>query len=61
MRVLSGEIHSGHSATEEELEPASHNSSSSPGNGGTPVDENRDMSVMAFKCPKTKKVVLLSF
>ncbi|KAK4020878.1 inactive histone-lysine N-methyltransferase 2E isoform X2 [Daphnia magna] len=54
MRALSGEVHSGHSATEEESEHGG--SSSSPGqpNPGTPSD---DPSTMAFKCPKTKKVV----
>lgn len=53
MRALSGEVHSGHSATEEESEHGG--SSSSPGQPtpGTPGD---DPSTMAFKCPKTKKV-----
>ena len=53
MRALSGEVHSGHSATEEESE---HGGSSSPGQGnpGTPIEDN--LTVQAFKCPKTKKV-----
>ena len=56
MRALSGDVNSGHSATEEESEHGG--SSSSPGqcsNAGTSAD--RDSSTIgAFKCPKTKKV-----
>lgn len=53
MRALSGEVHSGHSATEEESEHGGSSSSPGQANPGTPGD---DPSTMAFKCPKTKKV-----
>lgn len=57
MRALSGEVHSGHSATEEESEHGG--SSSSPrqnsSHPGTSLDD--PSAVTAFKCPKTKKVV----
>ena len=54
MRALSGEVHSGHSATEEESEHGGNSSSPGQGNAGNPVDDN--LAVQAFKCPKTKKV-----
>ena len=54
MRALSGEVHSGHSATEEESEHGGSSSSPGQANPGTPGD---DPSTMAFKCPKTKKVL----
>ncbi len=53
VRALSGEVHSGHSATEEESEHGGSSSSPGQANSGTPGD---DPSTMAFKCPKTKKV-----
>ena len=56
MRALSGDVNSGHSATEEESEHGG--SSSSPGQAGASTD--RDPSTIgAFKCPKTKKVEIL--
>lgn len=60
MRALSGEVHSGHSATEEESEHGG--SSSSPGQssnnnaGGGGASADDPSAVTAFKCPKTKKV-----
>lgn len=55
MRALSGEVHSGHSATEEELDQVG-------GDGSSPIQVHSekpsdDPSTMAFKCPKTKKVL----
>jgi hypothetical protein len=52
-RALSGEVHSGHSATEEESEMGGNSSSPGQSHSGTLMDESQ---VMAFKCPKTKKV-----
>lgn len=54
MRALSGEVHSGHSATEEESE---HGGSSSPGQGHAGNHMDDPSTITAFKCPKTKKVV----
>ena len=57
MRALSGEVHSGHSATEEESEHGG--SSSSPSQGGSHRGSQVDDAALlmtAFKCPKTKKV-----
>ena len=56
MRALSGDIHSGHSATEEESEHGGSSSSPGQGNPGTNMDDS--LAVTAFKCPKTKKVAL---
>lgn len=60
VRALSGEINSSHSATEgEESEYGGGNSSPSRvGKTVVPRDDSKDglAHVMAFKCPKTKKV-----
>ena len=52
-RALSGEVQSGHSATEEESEMGGNSSSPGQSHSGSLMDESQ---VMAFKCPKTKKV-----
>ena len=57
MRALSGEVHSGHSATEEESEHGG--SSSSPGQSGSGNLMDDPSTITAFKCPKTKKVSLM--